>query len=98
MKILNKEYICKQLWLIESELEDVYNTMTEHGFDLTSNDVINLMDKVNTRVGNIKRELNRWNDIVSEKINKLSFASLDISKPGRPEVKEEINKYLDFLL
>lgn len=58
MKILNKEYICKQLWLIESELEDVYNTMTEHGFDLTSNDVIDLMDKVNTRVGNIKRELN----------------------------------------
>lgn len=58
MKILNKEYICKQLWLIESELEDVYNTMTEHGFDLTPNDVIDLMDKINTRVGNIKRELN----------------------------------------
>ncbi|CEQ01584.1 Uncharacterised protein [[Clostridium] sordellii] len=58
MKKMNKEYICKQLWLIESELEDVYNTMTEHGFDLTANDVIDLIDKVNTRVGNIKRELN----------------------------------------
>lgn len=57
MKKMNKEYICKQLWLIESELEDVYNTITEHGFDLTSDDVIDLMDKVNTRVGNIKREL-----------------------------------------
>lgn len=58
MKKVNKEYICEQLWLIEHEMKDIYYTMTEHGFDLTSEDVIDLMDKVNTRVGNIKSELN----------------------------------------
>ena len=77
MKILNKEYICKQLWLIENELEDIYNTMTEHGFDLTSDDVIDLMYKVNTRVENIKRELKNNKDT-----NRLNYKQtlLNMSK------------------
>lgn len=54
---MNKEYICKQLWLIESELEDVYNTMIQHEFELTRSDVQDIRDSVNIRVEKIKREL-----------------------------------------
>lgn len=55
---MNREYICKQLWLIEDEIKDVYDTMVEHKFNLTSSDVADLIYKINTRVSNIKGELN----------------------------------------
>lgn len=57
MKKMNKEYICKQLWLIEDEIKDIYETMVEHKFNLTPSDVSDLIYKINTRVTNIKREL-----------------------------------------
>lgn len=55
---MDKDYINKQLWLIENELEDVHNTMKEHDFELNINDIQNVRDSMNIRVENIKREFN----------------------------------------
>ncbi|GAA0102478.1 hypothetical protein UT300012_31930 [Paraclostridium bifermentans] len=59
---MNREYVCKQLWLMEDEIKDVYDTMVEHKFNLTPSDVADLIYKVNTRIGNIKGELKEGRD------------------------------------
>jgi hypothetical protein len=82
MIVLNKEYLNKQLWLIENELEDVHNTMSQHDFELNISDVQNIKYSVNIRVENIKREidneigydklLDQWFDKVINESEKLT--------------------------
>lgn len=95
---MDKKYIYKQLDLIENEMKDVYDTMVEYGFNLTHEGLNSLIKTICIRTDNIKRELNKEYGSISKDINSGGFFSLDISKPGRHEVKEDIRNYINSLI
>lgn len=88
---MDKQYIYKQLELIENILKDIHETMTQHEFDLTRSDVQNVIEHIEVKIENIRRELNP----ICYNLNKHGFVSVDISKKNRPEVRREIDRYLD---